>query len=106
MKLYSELCNFLFHWRLTHKDTKGTDNFEKEKKRKSLVKEDMFYILAGIMLTYKLKIAHYNYSFSPDSCLIFTSTDIFIYSHNYHQSIILENYYVFIRELSLCKLTL
>lgn len=77
MKLYSELCNFLFHWRLTHKDTKGTDNFEKEKKRKSLLKEDMFYILAGIMLTYKLKIAYYNYSFSPDSFLIFTSTEVF-----------------------------
>lgn len=75
IKLYSELCNFLFCWRSIHTDTKSTDNFEKEKRADVFL--NMFYILTEIMLTYKPKVAHYNCSFSPDGCLIFTSTEVF-----------------------------
>lgn len=37
----------------------------------------MFYILAEITLSYKPKVAHYCYHFSPDSHLIFTTTEVF-----------------------------
>lgn len=33
--------------------------------------------LTEVMLTCKPKIAYYNYSFSSDSCLIFTFTEVF-----------------------------
>lgn len=51
------------------------DNFEEEKRENNFL--NMFYILAEIILSYKPKAAHCCYHFSPDSCLIFTTMEVF-----------------------------